>query len=104
MCEIGDDREAKPRARLALIEPLPPLHRPFALLLGQSWTVIVDDDEKSLVFYRHPRGRFHLRVRPFAGIVEQVADHLLEILPLPLELQARSRFDFERKSPFLVDA
>ena len=104
MGEIGDDREPKARPRLALIKALPSFHAYSQLGLGEARPIIIDDD-------REARRSIHAfgvdldpRPRPLAGIVEQVADHLLEILLLPLELEARTCAHDEIKPALSIDA
>src|SRR4029450_2496777 len=104
MSEVGHDREPETGAWLAFVEPLPALHALSQLDLAQTRPVVINDDGEAggavslLGICRHSR------LRPFAGIVEQVPDHLLEVLPLALEFEAGARLYDEIEPAFPIDA
>ena len=78
-----DDREPQAGPRHLFIEPRPRGECSSQLLGGQAWPVVLDRDRQAslLVAALHrdpPAG-------PLAGVVHQVAEHLLEVLPLAAE-------------------
>src|ERR1700678_4316147 len=91
--QIDDDREAEARAGAGFVEPPAALERGVARPRIESGTVVVDmrDEER-------PAGGIGLRIalgadldasaRPFARIVEQVADEVREILRLAAKAKA----------------
>ena len=89
--EFDHDRQAEPRAGLGLVEPASAPRDLLALGRRQAAAVVVDDDAQSTAAGRRRRAPADLdgdpRLRPFAGIVDEIADHLLEVLPLAAELR-----------------
>ena len=92
--EVGDDRQAEAGAGLGLVEPAAARGRLLPLLGGQARPVVVDAEGQAagrLVVGRavdsRPRPSTS-RLRPFAGVVDEVADDLLEVLLLALEARA----------------
>src|SRR5205085_4746953 len=60
----------------------------LTLLRGQSWSIIVDEDahDPAVTTGVAPLDQDldgDTRLRPFAGIVDKIADHFLQILALP---------------------
>ena len=108
--EIDHDRQAEAGAGLGLVEPvaaprLPPARAPTAVRPGPSSSTTT----RSVVPRLRAVGalRQHLdgdaRLRPLAGIVDQVADHLLEVLPLAAEARLARRLDVDRDAAVAVD-
>src|SRR5439155_27284028 len=84
--ELGDvahDGEPVAAARGRLVEPLAALEQGGALGLGQAGAVILDAELDAALL--GPAGELDARATPFAGIVEQAAEHLLELLALAAE-------------------
>jgi hypothetical protein len=88
--QIGDDRKPEARSRLRFIEALAPRQRGLARPGGKSWPIIVDGDAKKKTLREIAPGlrryvdRYRV-ARPFSGIIDEIANHLLEILAFPLK-------------------
>src|SRR5579871_2059334 len=83
--EIRDDRKAEPRARLVLVELAATARNLLARFRRQARPVIVDEDMEEgavdgMAGFLPEHLDFDARVRPFAGVVDEIAEHLLEIL------------------------
>src|SRR4029450_5800858 len=87
MSEVGHDREPETGAWLAFVEPLPALHALSQLDLAQTRPVVINDDGEAGGAVSLLGICPHSRLRPFAGIVEQVPDHLLESSLSPWNLR-----------------
>ena len=88
--EVGHDRQAEARPGLRFVEPGAPPQHPLASFLGQSRTVVLDPDgqERPVVARRRRLDEDQdPRVGPFTRIVDEVADHLLEILAFAAKAQ-----------------
>ena len=88
--QIGDDRKAEARSGLRFIETLAPRQRGLAQPGVKSWPIVVDGDTKETALREVAPGlrRYADRnrvARPFAGIIDEIANHLLEILAFPLK-------------------
>ena len=82
--EFDNDGEAEPGTGLGFVKPLPALRHPLAFGGGKSWPIVVDNDPH---FRLAVTGRTLLRdfdrdarLRPLAGVVDQIADHFFEVL------------------------
>src|ERR1051326_5579940 len=73
---------------------------------------VVVDPEPHPRFSRGPRGAViavgehfdgDARLRPFAGVVDEVADHLLEVLPLAAKADRVRRLDVDGDAAAVVD-
>ena len=86
-CQFGHDRQAEARAGFGLVESSAALHRFRARRGREPGPVILDHDEEDLAVRIGGDRRRHLdaRRRPLAGVVDEIADHLLEILALAAE-------------------
>src|SRR4051812_25062953 len=85
--QFDDDREPEAGARLALVKPSTTKRDLLALLRRKAGAVIIDDDPQEWPANRWIgpfREDLHgdPRLRPLAGVVDQIADHLLEVLTL----------------------
>src|ERR1700722_16644172 len=98
--EVDHDRQPEPRARLGFVQPLAAPRNLGPLGRREPPPVVVDNDPQSVAgagldrplppdFDEHPRGR------PFAGIVDQIAGHLLEVLPLAAKFRLRIGFELD---------
>src|ERR1700748_266285 len=84
--KIDYDRESQARTRLGLIEPLPAPRSLLAFRRRKPASIVVDNDPQPcpVAALRRSFGQDldgHPRGCPFAGIVYEVAYHLLQILP-----------------------
>src|SRR6185312_6235220 len=98
--EFHHDRQPEPRARLRLIEAQAPLADARPLIFIKAGTVVGDGygqapAARAAGRRRHLDGERNVVTRPLAGIVEEVAEHFLEILPLTLEARIRRAFDVD---------
>src|SRR5690606_32480326 len=87
MREIVHDRQAESGARLALVKPASALAQYLLPRRGrQARTVVIDEDAKEmppvLLAARLADFDLHARRGPFAGVVDQIADHFLKVLLL----------------------
>src|SRR5688572_596707 len=83
--KVERDGEAEAAAGLALVEPTAALQGLRALLGRDAGAVIADLDLQPVI--GASGGDPHLASRPFAGIVEQVAEQLAQVLRLAREPQ-----------------
>ena len=72
--------------------------------LGQTGAVVIDHHGEPRRAFFPLRLHGDLRPCPFAGIVEQVPDHLLEILLLALELEIVAARHLDIETALFVDA
>src|SRR5436190_14095081 len=96
--ELDHDREAQSRARLGLVEAAAAARDLLALLRRKAGAVVVDQDvqDEALAARLDSFGKCldrHPRLRPFTGVVDQVADHLLQILPLAAKARGLGRIE-----------
>src|SRR6185437_7706005 len=92
--QIGHNRQAESRTWLRLVKPLAAARDLRALGRRQPAPVIVDGNAKDRTSAGFPRRLLahldeHVRGRPFAGVVDEIAGHLLEVLPLAAKLRLR---------------
>src|SRR5262245_40482526 len=85
--ELNHDGKPQPSAGLGLVEPSAAPADLLALLRRQAGTIVIHDDADGAPLAidfgpLHEGFQRNARLRPFAGIVDQVTDHLLEILLL----------------------
>src|SRR5579863_1357520 len=106
--KIDHDRQAQTRAGLGFVQPLSAAGYLGTLLLRKAASVVVDNDPQHRRYPR--RGRLldhdldgYARGGPFAGIVDEVADHLLQILPLATKLCLRHDGNIDRDAAIAVD-
>src|SRR5690606_18766862 len=77
--EVGDDRQAEPGARDLLVEAPPAREHLGAARGGKAGAVVLDRDAQLLP--RRPFGPDgDAAGRPLAGVVQEVTQHLLEVL------------------------
>src|SRR5690606_32958545 len=76
--EIRHDRKPEAASERALIEAYAAIDRALRLFLRQSRSVVIDDDEK-MSFVR-AIAHADTAGRPFAGVLYEIAENLLEIL------------------------
>src|SRR6266568_3601573 len=94
--ELDHDGKPQPCAGLGLVEPSAAPADLLALLRGQAGTIVVHDNAYDAPLAvdlgpLHECFQRNARLRPFAGIVDQVADHLLEVLLLAAEARVLER-------------
>ncbi len=100
--DIANDRQPKSAARRRLVEPhaaledLRPTHR------VETATIVVDRQHGTLVFQGDGYG--NPRPRPFAPVLHQIAQHLIEILALPAEHGVVDRVDRNVDGPAGINA
>jgi hypothetical protein len=80
--DIPYDRQPEARAWSGLIGADAALEYPFALIRIQARDIITDSNDNSPAVIRRPDG--DARRRPFAGVVEEIAVHFIEIFALGL--------------------
>src|SRR5262249_40574990 len=100
--DVLDDREAEAAALARLVEPDAALLRNAALLARHAGSIIADLDLEPRAFPLHRFGH-DARLCVFAGIVEQVAEHLLEILTLAAESDLGGAVQCDRDAALAVD-
>src|SRR5687767_8320129 len=87
--ELHHDRKPQSGAWLALVESSAAPRHLLALRRRQPRTVVVDDEaDKAAFAARVGMFRYHLDrypLAPFAGVVYEISDHLLEVLLLATE-------------------
>ena len=107
--KIADDRESEARTRLRFIQAHAALTDFSALFGRKPWPVVFDRDPQLLAL----RGRLQRLDRrrqinaafsPLAGIVEKIAEHLLEVLLLALKLGAGLYGHNQRDAFFAMNA
>src|ERR1043166_553847 len=108
--EFDDDREAEPRARLRFIKAAPALGFLYlpALPRRKAGAVVVDHQAHDGRMVRRLRPFRHdfegdARARPFARIVDEVADTLLEVLALAEEARIGRRLDVDRDAAVVMN-
>src|SRR6185295_19570220 len=106
--ELDHDRQPQPCAGLGLVEPAAAPADLLALLRGQARTIVIHDDADDAPLAvdlgpLHERFQRDARLRPFAGIVDEVADHLLEVLPLTAEARVLGRIKHNGDAAVVVD-
>ena len=84
--DVANDCEAEAAPRLRLVEPGTALEHALAEFGSEPRAVILDRGAKAVAFVAHRD--LHPRTRPFARIVEQISEHLLEVLPLAARIRA----------------
>src|SRR5207249_134030 len=82
-CQISHDREPQPGPRYVVVESRSRNERMALLLVWQAGPVVLDRDRQEVVIVAARRR--DAAPGPFAGILHQVAEHLLEILLLAAE-------------------
>ena len=96
--ELDHDRQPKPGAGLGLVEP-PAAPATCSRCCGDrpgpSSSTTMRTMRRSLWTSGRSTNDLHrdARLRPFAGIVDQIADHLLEVLPLAAEARVLGRIE-----------
>src|SRR5262249_9775392 len=79
----------------------------LALRRRQAGAVIVDHDPQGRARLHGVALGEHLhgdaRLRPLAGIVDQIAYHLLEVLPLAAKARVARRLDVDRDAAIAMD-
>src|SRR5439155_106330 len=98
--KLHHDRKPEPRPRLRLVETTTAAGHLFALLRRKSRAVVIDHDAYgaaivSWIRFLRERLNRHPRLRPFAGIVDKIANHFFEILLLATEAGALRRVDID---------
>lgn len=100
--QIAHDRQTKAGALLSLIEPEAALQRMLAIL-GQDPRPIIGDGDGKFAIFLQRRDR-HASSCPFAGIVEEIGEHLFEIMAFAREDERRVAVDRKGEPARLVDA
>src|SRR5579862_1497635 len=100
---VADNGESKSGARYRFVQPLASFTRPGALL-GLDALAVVPHGQLEPRTTILARGDDYVRVRPFAGVVDQIAHHLFQILPLAAEGEIRRAVDIDGKAAIGVDA
>ena len=93
--EVAHDREAEARARRRFVRAHAALQHCFAERRVEAGAVVVDRDHDVAFFDR--RGDRHARARPLAGVVEEVAEELVQIFALAAEGVGRRDVDVDRE-------
>src|SRR5262249_6416450 len=90
---------------LGLIEAAAAIAHLLALLRGEAGPVIVDHEAHHRAAVAAVRHHFQVdaRLRPLAGVVDQVADHLLEILALAAKARRFRRVDVDGDTAIAMD-
>src|SRR6476659_1305706 len=104
MGEVGDDGEPKSRSWLRLIETLPSLDRLGPVRPGKPRAIVIHQDLEIAGTVTSCGADPDVRLGPFAGIVQEVPHHLLEVLFLALEFKPWTGLHRELKRPVLIDA
>src|SRR5262249_56556404 len=105
---LHEDREAESGPRFGLVESTAAGGDLLALLGGKSRAVIVDHDTNDaaivgrLGLLREYLDR-HPPLRPLAGVVHEIADHLLEVLLLTAEARALRRVHSNGDTAVVMD-
>src|ERR1700732_2847370 len=106
--ETDHNRQAEAGSRLRLIEPASSPGHLLALLGREPGTVVVDNDvhRGALIpctgSLREALNR-DPRLGPFAGVIDQIADHFFEVLLLSPKAGALRGVDLDRNIPVVVD-
>ena len=104
--QFHHDREPEPRTRLGLVKPPAPPRDLLPLGRRQPRPVVVNHDPN------HRTVRLRLLETdldrdpcacPLEGVVDQIADHLLEVLPLAAELDLGRGLDVDLEVALDVD-
>src|SRR5271170_3469759 len=108
MCKIEDDREPGTRAGARFVKSLAASQRCGSRLRIKARSVVVDLGEEvgstNRVGARIARRMdFDARARPFAGIVEQVADEIGQVLLFAAKPQALGRVDRKGQVAIAID-
>src|SRR6476660_607948 len=104
MSEVGDDGEPKSRPRLRLIETLPSLDRLGPVRPGKPRAIVIHQDLKIAGTVASGGADPDVGLGPFAGIVQEVPHHLLEVLFLALKLEPGPELHCELQRPAPMDA
>src|SRR5271165_5348015 len=105
--EIDDDRKAEARAGPRFVEPLAAFKRVRSNARVQARAVVIDLRNQVSAGVLRPTGdargaNRHGFARPLAGVVEQIADEVGQVLRLPAEPQAVLQFDSKAQTAFGV--
>ncbi|MOA42210.1 hypothetical protein D3C78_1642400 [compost metagenome] len=69
-----------------LIQPRPSTEHLIATLFGNARAVVFHAEFKALCILGH--GQANLGIRPFAGVIQQIAQQFQQVLTIPGQLQA----------------
>ena len=94
--QIANDGEAKSGAGRIFIQAPATCARFLQLLIRKTGPVILHEQDR-LLSQLH-RGHFHLALRPFAGVLHQVAQHLGQVLTLAGDHEPRRGRGFNLKA------
>src|SRR6202051_4448389 len=105
---LHHDRQSEARPRFGLVQPPPTAGNLLALRGRKSRTIVVDRDADDPPAFRPVQLlREYLdgdpRLRPFAGIVDQIAQHLLEILALAAKLRVIGSVEIDGDAALEMD-
>jgi len=98
--EIANDRETEAGALRRFVRPNAAPHDGLAHQRLYSWAVIIHRNHDPFAFSR--AGEPDPGARPLTGVVEQVAEHLVEVFSLSPEGVRRGRIDLNTEVSFGV--
>ncbi len=86
--------------RHALIQPLAALKEAVPVIGCETRPIVIDGDVKPILTPLRPH--FDARAAPFAGVIDEIAQHLLQILALAAKHQARLANDLDGDAAIAV--
>jgi hypothetical protein len=102
LSEIAHDCQPQSRSRRCFVGAHAALEHRFAHRWFDTGTVVVDRDDDARVVER--RRDDHARPGPLTRVVEQIAEHFLDILSLPAHAVIGRHADIDRESALGVQA